>query len=100
MDGWRGVSERFLHVRLSNNFTQTYEIIESVIQKNNTDWIAFCQVHENEFESLYQLYENHPIFAGMSSEEIGQTMLGCYPLHPVSTYTRSVSNKSAPFSTS
>ena len=86
VDGWRGVSERFLHVRLSNNFTQTYEIIESVIQKNNTDWIAFCQAHENEFESLYQLYENHPIFAGMSSEEIGQTMLGCYPLHPVSTF--------------
>ena len=27
VDGWRGVSERFLHVRLSNNFTQTYEII-------------------------------------------------------------------------
>ena len=26
VDGWRGVSERFKHIHLNNNFTQTYEI--------------------------------------------------------------------------
>lgn len=30
-DGWRGVSERFKHVHMNNNFSQTYEIISSVI---------------------------------------------------------------------
>ena len=34
VDGWRGVSERFKHIHLNNNFTQTYEIIASVIQKD------------------------------------------------------------------
>lgn len=33
VDGWRGVSERFKHIHLNNNFSQTYEIISSVIQK-------------------------------------------------------------------
>ena len=46
VDGWRGVSERFLHVRLSNNFSQTYEIIESVINKVNPAWECFCQEHQ------------------------------------------------------
>ena len=30
VDGWRGVSERFKHIHLNNNFSQTYEIIASV----------------------------------------------------------------------
>ena len=32
VDGWRGVSERFSHIHVSNNFSQTYDIIASVIQ--------------------------------------------------------------------
>ena len=36
VDGWRGVSERFKHIHLNNNFSQTYEIIASVIQKEST----------------------------------------------------------------
>ncbi len=31
VDGWRGVSDRFRHIHLNNNFTQTYEIISTVI---------------------------------------------------------------------
>ena len=31
-DGWRGVSERFKHIHMNNNFSQTYEIISSVIR--------------------------------------------------------------------
>ena len=29
-DGWRGVSDRFRHIHLNNNFSQTYEIISSI----------------------------------------------------------------------
>ena len=36
VDGWRGVSERFKHIHLNNNFTQTYEIVESAIQKKKS----------------------------------------------------------------
>lgn len=86
VDGWRGVSERFLHVRLSNNFTQTYEIIGSVIQKDFSMWESFLLKNQKYFETLEERYRTHPIFSGMSEEEIQKTMEFCYPLHPVSTF--------------
>lgn len=86
IDGWRGVSERFLHVRLSNNFTQTYEIIESVIQKDSSSWITFCQTHNKEFEALENRYIAHPIFDDMNQTEVKKMIYGCYPLQPVSTF--------------
>lgn len=86
VDGWRGVSERFLHVRLSNNFTQTYEIISSVIQKKPDMWNTFLANNSRRFETLKDRYCTHPVFSGMSEDEIQQTIENCYPLHPVSTF--------------
>jgi len=86
VDGWRGVSERFLHVRLSNNFSQTYEIIESVIQKEKKLWDTFCLSNDKQFATLEERYLSHLIFSGMSEEEVRKTIVGCYPLHPVSTF--------------
>lgn len=86
VDGWRGVSERFLHVRLSNNFSQTYEIIESVIQKDALLWDTFIKKHRNLFDALEGRYLTHPVFSGMDENDIRRTITGCYPLHPVSTF--------------
>ena len=86
VDGWRGVSERFLHVRLSNNFSQTYEIIESVIQKEKKLWDMFCQSNDKQFATLKERYLSHPVFSGMTEDEVKKTIVGCYPLHPVSTF--------------
>ncbi len=87
VDGWRGVSERFLHVHLNNNFTQTYEIIASVIQKPRKRlWSGFLRSHKKEFDGLLQRYQRHPIFSDMSSDEIIGMVKECYPLHPVSTF--------------
>ena len=85
VDGWRGVSERFKHVHLNNNFSQTYEIIASVIQKNEA-WAGFCAEHEGELRGIEQIYENHPLFADLRETGFAQVILGCYPLHPVSTF--------------
>jgi len=86
VDGWRGVSERFLHVRLSNNFSQTYEIIKSVIQKDVLLWEKFIKKHRKLFDVFEERYLTHPIFSGMSESDIKKTVAGCYPLHPVSTF--------------
>lgn len=56
VDGWRGVSERFKHIHLNNNFTQTYEIIASAIQKDAALWAEFCQHHKGEFDSVKHRY--------------------------------------------
>jgi len=86
VDGWRGVSERFRHIHLNNNFTQTYEIIASVIQKENILWGEFCGKYGDSFVSLEHRYTDHNILADVDKKEHRTTLYGCYPLHPVSTF--------------
>ena len=86
VDGWRGVSERFKHIHLNNNFAQTYEIIASVIQKDATLWAEFCQQHKNEFDSVKHRYANHAIFIDATKKDVKRILYTCYPLHPVSTF--------------
>ena len=85
VDGWRGVSERFKHIHMHNNFTQTYEIISTVIQKKKTAWNKFCKLHKKDFEALCQRYQKHPIFSD-ADRELDVVIRGCYPLQPVSTF--------------
>lgn len=84
-DGWRGVSERFKHVHMNNNFTQTYEIISSVIQHKDQRWKRFCLEHKRDFDALLVRYQKHPIFTDAQGE-IQTAIKGCFPLHPVSTF--------------
>lgn len=84
-DGWRGVSERFKHIHMNNNFTQTYEIISSVIQHKEPSWKAFCDAHGPDFEALFTHYRKHQMFTDAQGE-IETAIKGCFPLHPVSTF--------------
>lgn len=86
VDGWRGVSERFKHIHLNNNFTQTYEIIASAIQKKEKEWKEFRNNFASSFSAIIQRYEKHNIFSDVEPDQIEQTIHGCYPLHPVSTF--------------
>lgn len=85
VDGWRGVSERFKHIHINNNFTQTYEIISSVIEKNY-GWESFLNNYNEIFEALLDRYVSHAIFADISREECKKIVEECYPLHPVTTF--------------
>ena len=86
VDGWRGVSERFLHIHLNNNFSQTYGIIASVIQKDSQQWEAFIQANQYKFGGLNIKYSKHRLFQDLDEESMDKVITGCYPLHPVSTY--------------
>ncbi|MDD3588922.1 MAG: hypothetical protein PHO46_01435 [Thermoguttaceae bacterium] len=85
VDGWRGVSERFKHIRLNNNFSQTYEVISSVIQREDVLWKNFKKKHKSEFRDIEQRYASHLLFSE-NSEDLDVALDGCYPLHPVSTF--------------
>lgn len=86
VDGWRGVSGRFKHEHLHNNFTQTYEIISTVIQKDKKLWQSFRSRHADDFKLLAYRYIKHPILKDESEDDWNRVINGCYPLHPISTY--------------
>lgn len=86
VDGWRGVSERFKHVRLSDSFTQTYEIISTAIRKNKKKWDQFCIDQKTFFDNIRANYETRPLYEDLTSDDLFRVIYGCYPLHPVSTF--------------
>ncbi|MBQ1984001.1 MAG: hypothetical protein II232_05160, partial [Spirochaetaceae bacterium] len=86
VDGWRGISERFEHILLNNNFTQIYEIISSVIQKDKTLYNLFLSNNERFFYEICSTYEKHDLFSDLPKIEFKKTIEKCYPLHPVSMF--------------
>lgn len=86
VDGWRGISERFTHVHLNNNSTQTYEIIESVIIKNPAIWQRFILDNDSKIEELVKTYKSDNTFNDINEEDLRKIFIGCYPLHPSSIY--------------
>lgn len=86
VDGWRGISERFEHVHLNNNFSQTYEIIRTVIRQDKNLWEIFYKNNKGIFADLYKTYSHHQIFSDTSKDDIKLTIEKSYPLHPVSTF--------------
>lgn len=86
VDGWRGISERFEHVHLNNNFSQTYEIIRTVIKKDKDLWEGFYKKNKGIFTDLYRTYNQHQIFSDTSEADIKLLIENSYPLHPVSTF--------------
>ena len=83
VDGWRGVSGRFKHISLRNNFSQMYEIISAVIQKEGASWNNFREKNAPRFRDLGKRF----ITNGIIEENIAKVAVeGCYPLHPISTF--------------
>lgn len=86
VDGWRGVSGRFKHINLHNNYSQMYEIISAVVRKKPSEWKAFKKQHQKHFDDLKDRFMKNGLLDKNNMEEINNAVEGCYPLHPVSTF--------------
>lgn len=86
VDGWRGVSGRFKHISLHNNFPQMYEIISAVILKESKKWNKFEEEHKKKFKELALKFTSLG-FSDKDDELSTEVAIrGCYPLHPISTF--------------
>lgn len=85
VDGWRGVSERFKHVEIHNNFSQIYEIISNVILYNK-DYKLFCNMNEASYDTLNEFVTRGGTFSELSDDDRNTVVYNCYPLHPISTF--------------
>ena len=86
VDGWRGVSGRFKHVNLHNNYSQMYEIIAAVIHKNPKGWNNFRNANQQRFDDLKSRFTKNGLLDKQNYEEVNTAIEGCYPLHPISTF--------------
>ena len=85
LDGWRGVSGRFKHMPLQNNFSQMNEIISAVIKKSPSFWDDFSLKHKDIFNHMVEQFQASGII-DKDPTLAETTIYGCYPLHPVSTF--------------
>lgn len=86
VDGWRGVSGRFKHMNLHNNYSQMYETISAVIKKDPNRWPVFYREHQDKFDDLIKRFTANGLLNTGSGETIHAAIEGCYPLHPISTF--------------
>ena len=86
VDGWRGVSGRFKHINLHNDFSQMYEIISAVIKKDQAFWNRFCKENISRFDDLTQRFTLNGVFDEKDKNMVQIIIKGCYPLHPISTF--------------
>lgn len=90
VDGWKGVSERFMHIRLFNTYLESYNLISAAIIKEKSKYEKFVNIHKNQFENLQNIwFENSfRIFSEIKNDENLKNLIvfGCYPLHPVTSY--------------
>jgi hypothetical protein len=86
VDGWRGVSGRFKHVNLHNNYAQMYEIISEVIKKESKFWNKFKKLNKKRFDDLAERFTANRLLDTNNAGEVDFAVYGCYPLHPISTF--------------
>lgn len=86
VDGWRGVSGRFKHINLHNNYAQMYEIISAVIKKDERFWTKFQKDNEVLFLELSNSFTKNKLLDANNANEVRNAVFGCYPLHPISTF--------------
>jgi hypothetical protein len=86
VDGWRGVSGRFKHINLHNNYAQMYEIIKAVIIKDDKFWLKYQKVNAERFFELSDRFTKNKLLDKNNKCEVDDAVRGCYPLHPISTF--------------
>lgn len=83
VDGWRGISGRFEHINLTNEFDQMYEIISNAIIKKEK-WIEYYSKNADVFDELKDTACKN---IGVDDEYLSVLIAeGCYPLHPATTF--------------
>lgn len=88
VDGWKGVSERFRHIHLYNNYSEVYSLISAAVIKNAAEWKNFCAQNKAQFENLKNVWfgGGFRLFSNLDDGFEDTILYGSYPLHPVTSY--------------
>lgn len=86
IDAWKAVSERFKTVEIHNNFTQTYEIVSSVIQKDKKWFENYKQEHRDDFLLVADSCDKIGLLSDLPHNVVENLIYGTYPLDTSSLF--------------
>lgn len=83
VDGWRGVSGRFLELEIYDDSNQSYELISAALGKDSVAWAEYLKTARDEIQSVGDIFCSKGLF---DEHQFDFVAFGCFPLHPVSTF--------------
>lgn len=86
VDAWKAVSERFKTVEIHNNFTQTYEIVSSVIQKDEKWFETYVVEHRDDYTMLAESCSKIGVLSDLPHEVANKLIYSAYPLDTSSLF--------------
>lgn len=80
VDAWKAVSNRFKAITIENNESELFDIVCSVLSRDEELYFNFLAEHEREFTYISKLVQKEHAFSGVIQS--GDLAKKCYPLHP------------------
>jgi hypothetical protein len=80
VDAWKAVSKRFKAITIENSEAELFDIVFTVLARDERLYHNFRIDHSKEFDWLWELVQKDHAFSGVI--QYGNLAEKCYPLHP------------------
>lgn len=84
VDAWKAVSNRFKSISISNDEAEIYDMIATVLNRDEEPFEHFVRLHQSRFDALTQIALKDSTFHSIKLSDPKSIIYRCYPLHPYS----------------
>lgn len=84
VDAWKAVSNRFKSISISNDEAEIYDMIATVLNRDEEPFEHFVGLHQSRFDVLTQIVLKDSTFHSIKLSDPKSLVYRCYPLHPYS----------------
>ena len=84
VDARKAVSNRFKSISISNDEAEIYDMIATVLNRDEEPFEHFVRLHQNRFDALTQIALKDSTFHSIQLSDPKGLVYRCYPLHPYS----------------
>ena len=84
VDAWKAVSNRFKPISINNEESEIFDMIATVLNKDQKLFGEYVKDHDNQFKALKNIIEKEHSFTALEKDHVEELAYSCYPLHPYS----------------
>lgn len=82
VDAWKAVSNRFKAISISNAEAEIYDMVATVLNRDDVLFGEYAKRHQSQFVALKQMVGKDASFAAIKIPHPEDLVEKCYPLHP------------------